>query len=149
MQKIILKFLYFVSLFFLVISGFGQMPVFKRYYIADIPGLEWLAQFYTTHIIHYVSAMVLIVLVFYILFDNIFSKNRSLKIKAPIYAKIAMLFVLITTGILMMIKNFTGTPFSPNFIIFINLTHLIFCVIFLAYTLHTLLTKQKGVMSNF
>lgn len=149
MQTIILKVLYFLSILSLVISGFGQMPVFERYYVADIPGLEWLAHFYTTHIIHYVSAIFLIGLIFYIIFDNIFSKNRSLKISPSVYAKIAMLLVLITTGILMMIKNFTGTFFSPNFIIFINLTHLTFCVIFLVYTLHTLLTKQKGVMCNF
>ncbi|MCK5542671.1 MAG: hypothetical protein KAI40_08245 [Desulfobacterales bacterium] len=149
MQTIILKSIYFLSIFFLVISGFGQMPVFKRYYIADIPGLEWLAQFYVTHIIHYLSAMVLISLVFYIIFDSIFSKNKALKITPSVYAKIAMILVLMTTGILMMVKNFTGTPFSPNFIIFLDLTHLFFCVAFLVYSLHTLLTKQKGVMHNF
>ena len=148
MQTIILKVIYFLSIFFLVISGFGQMPVFKRYYIADIPGLEWLAQFYTTHIIHYVAAMVLIGLIFYIVFDNIFSRDKTLTITSSAYAKIAMILVLMTTGVLMMIKNFTGTPFSPNFIIFLDLTHLFFCVIFLVYSLHTLLTKQKGIIHN-
>ena len=148
MQTIVLKVIYFLSILFLVISGFGQMPVFKRYYIADIPGLEWLAQFYTTHIIHYVAAMVLIGLVFYIIFDNIFSRDKALTITSSVYAKIAMILVLMTTGVLMMIKNFTGTPFPPNFIIFLDLTHLFFCVIFLVYSLHTLLTRQKGIIHN-
>jgi len=33
---------YLITVIFLVLSGFGQMPIFKRYYIADIPGLGWL-----------------------------------------------------------------------------------------------------------
>ena len=148
MQTIILKFLYFISILFLAVTGFGQMPIFKRYYIADIPGLEWLAQFYVTHVLHYLSAMVLIGLTFYIIFDNVFNKNKTLEITPSVYAKIAMILVLMTTGMLMMVKNFTGTPFSPNFIIFLDLTHITFCVSFLVYTLHTLLTKQKGVIHN-
>ncbi len=54
------KYIYATTLFFITLSGFGQMPIFKRYYIADTPGLGWLAQFYVTHIIHYISATVLI-----------------------------------------------------------------------------------------
>ena len=36
------RWFYLISVFFLALSGFGQMPIFKRYYIADIPGLGWL-----------------------------------------------------------------------------------------------------------
>jgi len=52
-RKPIIRYLYLITLFFLVLTGFGQMPVFKRYYIADIPGLGWLAQFFVTHYMHY------------------------------------------------------------------------------------------------
>ncbi len=149
MQKQILKFLYFFSIFFLALSGFGQMPIFKRYYIADIPYLEWLAKFYITHIVHYISAMVLICLISYIIFDNIFKKNKDIKISASGYGKIAMIAVLTVTGILMMIKNFAVTVYHPNLIIFLDLTHITFCMAFLVYNLHTLLTKQKGLMHNF
>jgi len=75
------RYIYVLTLFFITLSGFGQMPIFKRYYIADIPGLGWLAQFYVTHIIHYAAASVLIALVLYILFDFIFNGsglNRDL-----------------------------------------------------------------------
>ena len=34
------KRLYLLSLFALVFTGFGQLPIFKRYYLADIPGLD-------------------------------------------------------------------------------------------------------------
>jgi hypothetical protein len=47
------RYVYLITVLFLTLSGFGQMPIFKRYYIADIPGFGWLAQFYVTHYIHY------------------------------------------------------------------------------------------------
>ena len=33
------RYVYLITVFFLTLTGFGQMPIFKRYYIADIPGL--------------------------------------------------------------------------------------------------------------
>ena len=32
------------ALFFSALSGFAQMHIFKRYYIADLPGFGWLAE---------------------------------------------------------------------------------------------------------
>ena len=52
-------------MFFLVLTGFGQMPIFKRYYIADIPGLGWLAQFYVTHYLHYLGGAIILLLTGY------------------------------------------------------------------------------------
>ena len=60
------KYIYGITFFFLVLTGFGQMPVYKRYYISDIPGLDWLSQFYITHVMHYIASFVLIALAVYI-----------------------------------------------------------------------------------
>ena len=35
----ILRWLYVLTLIVMGFTGFGQMPIFKRYYIADIPGI--------------------------------------------------------------------------------------------------------------
>ncbi len=37
-----------LTLFFSALTGFAQMPIFKRYYVADLPGLGWLAEYYVT-----------------------------------------------------------------------------------------------------
>ena len=42
-RKTIVRYFYLMTVFFLTLTGFGNMPIFKRYYIADIPGLGWLA----------------------------------------------------------------------------------------------------------
>ena len=66
-KRSIVRYTYIITVLFLVLSGFGQMPIFKRYYIADIPGLGWLAQFDVTHYIHYLFAIILIGLTSYFL----------------------------------------------------------------------------------
>ena len=71
MQRIILQFIYSITIFFLALTGFGQMPIYKRYYIADIPYLEWLGKFDITNAVHYISAIVLITIIFYVVFDII------------------------------------------------------------------------------
>lgn len=55
------------SIFALMLSGFMQMPLAKRYYIDTIPGLDWTSDFLITLNIHYVAAMVLIFISMYYL----------------------------------------------------------------------------------
>jgi hypothetical protein len=73
---------YMTLLLFMALSGFGQMPIFKRYYIADFPGLGWLAQFYVTHYIHYVGAAALLAIGAYYLARYLVAE-RSRRASAP------------------------------------------------------------------
>lgn len=49
-----------LSTFVLLITGFGQMPMYKRYGVASLPGLGWTADFHLTLTIHYIAGAVLI-----------------------------------------------------------------------------------------
>jgi cytochrome b subunit of formate dehydrogenase len=49
-----------LSTFALFFSGFGQMPMYRRYMVDRLPGLAWSSDFGVTLIIHYVAAMVLL-----------------------------------------------------------------------------------------
>ena len=44
----------------LALTGMGQMPIFSRYYIADLPGLGWLGDYETTAALHLALAAVLL-----------------------------------------------------------------------------------------
>ncbi len=139
------KYIYGVTLFFIALSGFAQMPVFKRYYIADIPGLGWLAKFYVTHIMHYVAAIVLVAFVTYILFDFIFNKYGLNTITRIGYFKIAILSGLIVSGLLMMVKNLPNVYFNHNTIIFLDLFHLGLCMLLLGVSFYSLIRKKLWV----
>lgn len=137
--------IYAVTLLFIVLSGFGQMPIFKRYYIADIPGFGWLAQFYITHIIHYTAAVVLIFFAAYVLCDFILNGSRLNRITASGYFKIGILAGLMVSGALMVVKNLPNIYWGHHVIIALDLIHLGLCIILLCVSFYTLIRKKRWV----
>ena len=49
-----------LSTFVLIFSGFGQMPLYKRYMLDLVPGLSWTSDFSVTLVIHYWAATLLL-----------------------------------------------------------------------------------------
>ena len=134
---------YLLALFFITLSGFAQMPIFKRYYIADIPGLGWLAQFYVTHIIHYLSAALLLGISAYRISEYLLQRRKTLNLTPSGYWRGGLILALMVTGILLVIRNFEGHLYSDNFVIGLVLTHLALVIIFLLSVLACLLFKKK------
>ena len=55
-----------LSGFILVFSGFGELPMYKRYMVTEIPGLSWAGDYYVNLKIHYLAAIVFVsVMVFH------------------------------------------------------------------------------------
>ena len=134
---------YLVTILFITLSGFGQMPIFKRYYIADIPGLGWLAKYLITHYIHYVGAVVLLALVAYQIADYLLLTKKKLKVSLSGLVRGGLILGIILTGLLLVIRNTQANPFSLNFIIFLDLSHLTLVLLFLMTSLYCLLLKKK------
>jgi hypothetical protein len=132
-----------ISLFFMALTGFAQMPIFKRYYIADIPGLGWLDQFYLTHYLHYLTGAFLIGLVSYQIGTYFLESRHRFRVTVMGYIRGSALTGLMLTGILMMIKNFPGYGYPPSMIIALDLAHIGFTLMFLAASAWALAGKQK------
>ncbi|MCG8640154.1 MAG: hypothetical protein MI862_10460 [Desulfobacterales bacterium] len=148
MNKIDLqKWTYCLILFFMTLSGFAQMPIFKRYYIADIPGLGWLAEFYITHLIHYAAASILIGFAFYYLADFILKGKRAEMITRTGRFGFTVLAGLIISGILMVVKNLDAVFFPHPMVIALNLVHLSLCILILGLSGYTVWQKKKWVAS--
>jgi formate dehydrogenase gamma subunit len=47
------------SILLLFFSGFGQMPLYKRYMLTEVPGLAWTGDYWFTLKLHYAGALVL------------------------------------------------------------------------------------------
>lgn len=58
----------------LMFTGLGCLPLFKRYYITEIPGFKWTADFYTVTKVHYIAA---IFFVFAVIFHIVFHLIRK------------------------------------------------------------------------
>ncbi|HKK98970.1 MAG TPA: hypothetical protein VJ943_01880 [Desulfotignum sp.] len=150
------RMVYGLTLFFIALTGFAQMPIFKRYYIADIPGLGWLAQFYVTHAIHYALAALLMGFCAYVALDYFFARRHgsttkfkmteNTKISASAQVKIAALCGLIITGIFMVVKNLSGVYFSHGMVIGLDLLHLLFCMVLLGATAYTWVRRRTWIL---
>ncbi|KUG05113.1 formate dehydrogenase -o, gamma subunit [hydrocarbon metagenome] len=67
-----------LSIFILFFTGFGQMPVYKRYFVDQIPGLGWSSNYLITLNIHYYAAMVLIFISFFYMLYLLLSKETDI-----------------------------------------------------------------------
>jgi drug/metabolite transporter (DMT)-like permease len=139
----IVRYVYLITVLFLTLTGFGQMPIFKRYYIADIPGLGWLAQFYVTHYIHYLAAILILALVAYLIVDYLILQKKHLRLTASGYVRGAILAGILVSGIFLVIRNLTGRQFGPQFIIFLDLAHLGLVMTFLMVVAYCLIFKKQ------
>ena len=133
---------YLLLVVILAVTGFSQMPIMKRYYIADIPGFGWLAEYYVTHLIHYIGAALLLFLLTYSLLVYL-SLDRKI-FRPTLIAKIRsiVLIVLVVTGIFRVLKNLPDISFSPNFTLGIDITHLILAMLLIVAGLFAIITRS-------
>ena len=116
--------LYLISIFALTLTGFAQMPIFKRYYIADIPGLGWLAQYYVTHYAHYLFSLLFLGVIAYFVVVFIGTKKYRPTLRKSDIARIICVAGLAVTGILLAVKNLEGVYWPFGLITWLDLIHL-------------------------
>lgn len=137
-----LRVFYLATVFLLALTGFAQMPIFKRYYIADLPGLGWLAEFYVTHYLHYIGAILLLALLAYVAVSYLMRWTGQYRITASGYLRVALLAGILATGVPRVIKNFEGVYMSSGWIIFLDLLHVGVVMGFLLVNLYCLVRRR-------
>lgn len=135
------KYIYGFSFFFLALTGFGQMPIYYRYHLSDVPGLGWLADFYVTHAMHYIAAIVFTALVIYTVI--VFIAGGRGKITTSGYLKIFTIAGLLATGFFMVVRNLRGVVFNHGLVITMDLVHIALSMVLMFVSLYTLLFKKN------
>lgn len=136
-----LGWIYISAFIVMAFTGFGQMPIFKRYYVSDIPGMGWSADFYLTHYIHYLGAIFLLGLFAYVIVDYVLSGRKELTLTSSAYVRIVLLGGIVITGIFRVLKNMPDVVFSPGFTLVIDISHLGFMMLYLLMALVFLIIK--------
>jgi hypothetical protein len=119
-QRRIMKFVIFGLLF----TGLAQMPLFKRYYLADVPGFGWTADFYVSHILHYGLAAILLAWLSYRGTVAVAAWRRGWRPSALEICNGLLWLGIAGTGIARVAKNTPGFFFSPTITMFIDWIHL-------------------------
>ena len=123
--------LYVITLIILAFTGFGQMPLYNRYYISDIPGLGWAGNFFATHTIHYLGAMFLLGLLAYLALDYLLTGRKTHRLTRSAWIRIVFMGGIVFTGIFRVMKNMQDVSFSPGFTFFIDIAHIGFMMCYL------------------
>jgi hypothetical protein len=123
-RRVWMTWLYASILAVMALTGFGQMPIYNRYYMSDIPGFGWLADFYVTRNIHYLGAALMLALLFYAAFEFFWGGRKRMRLTASGYLRLGFLVGIVASGSLIVIKNFPYVHLSDAAIIGVNLVHL-------------------------
>jgi len=122
-EKRIITVVYIFLLFGMALTGLSQMPISKRYYIADIPSLGWTADFYRTHYLHYIGAIVLFTLVSYCVASYLLVGRHAFRLTWAGYVRGILLAAIMVSGIFRVLKNLSNVVFSFECCFFIRFHH--------------------------
>ena len=126
-----MKKIFILSFIVMAFTGMGQMPIFKRYYIADAPGMAWSGDFFLTHFIHYLGAAFFLGFAAYVLTGYVLSGRSHYRLTGPGMTRVFLLAGLVATGIVRVLKNLPEVTFSPGFTMLVDISHLGFMMAFL------------------
>jgi len=118
-----------MTMIMLVVTGFGQMPLFKRYYVTDIPGLAWTGDFFITHDLHYLFGSVFLFLGS-MWTMRYFKQWRKTHVLTPMGAvRVALYAGIAITGLIRTPGNLAGWHWSPALTMALDFAHLGFVML--------------------
>ncbi len=129
MNNLLFARLFKITIFVMALTGAAQMPIFKRYYVADIPGLGWLADFYLTNKIHYLFGALLLFMALYLVTEFVLIRKHDFQLTWSGLFRSGLYVVVIGTGVLRVVKNLPSITFDPYTVMLIDWTHLGFAVV--------------------
>jgi len=100
-----------LSVAVLAVSGMAQMPIFKRYGIADLPGLGWTADYSFTHLMHYAAAAVLLFLLFRAALLRLAERRAA---SAGRWVLAGLWAGIVLTGLARVVKNLPAWSLGPG-----------------------------------
>jgi len=79
----------------------------------------------------------------YVIAEYLFLSRKRIKITISGYILGALVFGLVLTGILLVIRNLVGSGLPPGFIVFLDLAHLVLVMVLLMAGLYCIILKKK------
>lgn len=139
----LLAFSYGFAVVLALFTGFGNMPLWGRYYVSDLPGLGWSGNFIVNVNVHILAGSLLLGIGVFALTQALLMGKATVG-KMSLSGKIRglLLALALITGILMVVKNLPGMNFSLATLMVFNFTHLGASVLFLLFSLVALVFRQ-------
>ncbi len=135
--------LYGIAIGLALFSGFGQMPLYKRYYITSIPGLGWSADFLALSNLHYVAAALLLGLLAWRLSLDLRQPGAAWRWGPRSWWGWSLLGLLVISGAAKALRNL-GVFLPPPLLMALDFVHLGSAMAFMFSGLASILAPRKN-----
>jgi hypothetical protein len=99
------KWAYFLAMLVAIFSGLGNMPMYGRYYVADIPGFGWSGNFFVNINLHYLSGAVLLGLASYLTIIYMQRSSQTVRLSTTGAIRVVLIGLALVSGVLAALKN--------------------------------------------
>jgi hypothetical protein len=141
--SLLLKTLYGIAAVAALFTGFGNMPLWGRYYVADVPGLGWSGDFFINVNVHILAGSLLLAISSYAAANSlVMRRSPSCGLTRSGGIRVFLLALALTTGIIMVIKNLPGIHFPMAMLMIFNFSHMAAAVLFMVAALVALIFRQ-------
>ncbi len=130
-----LKWLYGLAAIAAIFTGFGNMPLYGRYYVADVPFLAWSGDFITNVKVHIVAGALLLTLAIYFLIVYLLMRSRGVQLTKTGFVQLLVLWLVLLSGVAMAIKNLPGVVFDLPVLMTMNFLHMGSAMLFVLVSL--------------
>ena len=108
----------------LALTGMGQMPIFSRYYIADVPGLGWLGDFQITAALHLALAALLLFVLGLFVAGWLRPGAGRPRLTSAGWQRVVLYGALAVTGLVRVLQNGSLPLVGPLSVRYLDWTHL-------------------------
>ncbi|MCJ2163320.1 MULTISPECIES: 4Fe-4S ferredoxin [unclassified Pseudodesulfovibrio] len=136
--------LFIFSVAALAFTGFMQMPLAKRYYLTEVPGMAWTGDFYMVHKIHYLLAALLLFVVGLTVVNWLRAWKDTLVLTRLGALRVAVVGGLVISGGLRVYRNLPDVTLDPAVIVTIEWVHLGLVMVLGAVALIALVRKSSA-----
>lgn len=116
-------------------TGFGNMPMWGRFYVADIPGLGWSADFFINLYLHYLSGGVLLGITTYSIIHYVRGRHRGARLSRSGVVRATVFGLVLVSGGLSALKNLPSINLPLAGLMAVILFHLGAVLVYLAVSL--------------
>jgi hypothetical protein len=123
-QDRIVSWIFGLSAIVAVFTGFGNMPLYRRYYISDIPGLGWSGDFIANLHVHYIAGSVLVAVAAYVAVGFFRERKRGLRLTRSGTIRAVVLCLALVSGLFMALRNLPGIDYPFIAHVSLNFFHM-------------------------
>lgn len=130
-----IKWTFLAALGISMFTGFGNMPMWGRFYVSDIPGLGWSADFFINLYVHYLSGGVLLGIATYSIIHYSRRRDRGARLSRTGVLRVTVFGLVLVSGALSAVKNLPSINLPLAGLMAVVFFHLGAVMVYLAVSL--------------